>query len=87
MIDQNNDPVCGNCLAWREVNTSGPIKIGDARRGICVCLPPTPFAVLDARGNIRAQVDLRPCPAANDTCLHFILRPAAGLAKVPDSTN
>lgn len=65
---------CGNCAAWSHVAAQGLVEIGTARRGICRGLPPIPFARLTPSGKVQGQIDLRPCPPENETCLLFTPR-------------
>lgn len=67
--------VCGNCVAWRPVAAQGVVDIGIPRRGICMGVPPTPYPKFDRLGNLAGQLDLRPCPTADNGCLLFQPRP------------
>ena len=64
---------CGNCAAWKPVEAQGIVAIGEMRRGICYGLPPTPFARLK-EGRLIGQMDLRPCPPEDNSCLLFTPR-------------
>lgn len=73
-----NQPVvinatCGNCAAWREVEPTGPVTIGAKRRGICYGVPATPFPQFTG-SRVTGQLDLRPCPGEDESCLLFTPR-------------
>ena len=80
----NVEAKCGNCAAWKQVAAQGAVTIGEVPRGICYGLPPTPFARLKD-GRLIGQMDLRPCPPADNSCLLFT--PRADLISGPAVTN
>jgi hypothetical protein len=72
---------CGTCFHWVEALATGPVTIGEAKRGVCFGVPPTPFPVFDKAGNMKGAQNIRastkeaeracalyiaPMPATND---------------------
>lgn len=57
------EAVCGFCAHWAKMEpgaNGAPVTIGDRPRGMCLGCPPTPFPVMDQRGQIVGQRNLRP---------------------------
>lgn len=67
---------CGACVHWHATQMSGPLTIGQPKRGMCMALPPYPFPQLDGGGRMVAQGHCRPMPMENEWCGMFIPRAA-----------
>jgi len=56
------DFVCGNCIHWGKMipgENGAPVTIGEKPRGLCMGVPPTPFPVMDQRGQVVGQRNMR----------------------------
>ena len=67
--------VCGACFHWaHQESGTGPVTIGEARRGICYGMPPTAQAIVDNKHmRVAAQTNLRPVlPETERACGMFL---------------
>lgn len=74
------DGVCSECFFWRPVEMSGPVTLGQPKRGMCYGVPATPVPQYDARGNLLGQKDMRSCPVGSTPmCALFLPLPPGAL--------
>ena len=73
--------ICGNCQFWVEAPTKGPVTIGQAPRGFCMSVPPTPVAIIEGRA-IVAQVNVRPMTLATETGCVAYFQPREELEQI-----